>query len=252
MSSHLQPPLWRRAASGNLDAVFAPAQSRGTTLHELLGAIAHEIRSPLTLLRGEAALMRRRSTDPEAVREASDAIDRQVSQIAGFLQDLVALTDDAETIEPPQRVAVSELLANSRRALAEVFDERLTRVTIGKLEPSAVVAGDPESLERALGSILVTLASAAALRGRVVVHATNDADDVVISLESHGAQIAADLLPTLFDPFVRALYGLRAEGVSLGAARRAITAHGGSITVQNTEDGTRFIVRLPRGGKVAS
>jgi signal transduction histidine kinase len=247
MPSHLQPPLWRRAAPGSLDAVFAPAQSRGTTLHELLGAIAHEIRSPLTLLRGEAALMRRKSADPDAVREASAAIDRQVSQIAGFLQDLVALAEDAEAIQPPRRrIAVSELLANARRGLGEVFDERLARVTIGKPAPTAIVDGDPDRLERALRAMLVMLATAAALRGEVVLHVASDGDDVVISLASRGAQIAADLLPTLFDPFVRALYGLRGEGVSLAAARRAVTAHGGSIKVQSTDDGTEFIVRLPR------
>ena len=249
MPSHLQPPLWRRSTSGSPDTVFAPASLRGATLHELLGAISHEVRGPLTLLRGEAALLRRKAADAGAVREASAALDRQVSQIAGFLQDLMALADDGETLQQETlRISVSDLLEGARRSLEEVFDQRLSQVMIAKPDSRAMIHGDRDRLQHALRAILVTLAGAASLRGDILMRATTDAQDVVIAIASRGAQIAPDLLPTLFDPFVRGLYGLRAEGVSLAAARRTIATHGGSIKVQNTDSGTEFQLRLPRVG----
>src|SRR6185503_13040518 len=73
-----------------LSAAYADVdlRSRDVSIPGLLATIAHELRNPLTVVRGETAVIRRHRDDPNDVTEACAVIDRQVNQIAVFLRDL--------------------------------------------------------------------------------------------------------------------------------------------------------------------
>ena len=84
------------------------------------------------------------------------------------------------------------------------------------------------------------------------------ADEVVLAVHSIGATISAGVLPTIFEPLVRDVEDVawQASGANMGlglyAAHEIVTAHSGVISVTSSdEDGTRFEVRLPRGGAEA-
>src|SRR4051794_4498397 len=170
MTTRLQPPLRRPYFAASESAAVAPVAIRNASLAELLGAIAHELRNPLTMLRGEAAVLRRRSTQAPAVVEGTAIIDRQVTQIASFLQDLVALAEDHEApCVPRVCIDVAELLTRAVDALGRVFDLRLVRIsTCAPTEP-ITIEGDVEGPTRALVNMLAALASAAALGGGITL-----------------------------------------------------------------------------------
>lgn len=81
----------------------------------------------------------------------------------------------------------------------------------------------------------------------------NEDDAVTLRVHNEGPAIAADLLPSIFDPFRRQRSATgRGEGLGLGLyiCREMIRAHGGEIAVQSSDGaGTTFTVRLPRSAK---
>jgi signal transduction histidine kinase len=89
---------------------------------------------------------------------------------------------------------------------------------------------------------------------RVILDGTR-ADEVLLAVENHGKPIPADLLPSLFDPLVRASSDeedadSQVAGANLGlglyVVREIALAHGGTVEVSSDEDATRFELRLPR------
>ncbi|HEX4681080.1 MAG TPA: HAMP domain-containing sensor histidine kinase [Gemmatimonadaceae bacterium] len=249
MTTRLQPPLRRPCVTACEPVVAAPPAIRNASLAELLAAIAHELRNPLTMLRGEAAVLRRRSAQAHAVVEGTAIIDRQVTQIASFLQDLVGLAEEQDHPLPPRTcIDVAELLDRAVDSLGRIFDLRLVRIsTCAPTEP-ITVEGDVEGLTRALVNMLAALASAAALGGGITLDAWTQDDTVILQVASYGVRMSAELMSTAFDPFVRQRHGIRASGVSLAAARRTIEAHDGGVVVRARPEGngTEFLVRLPR------
>jgi signal transduction histidine kinase len=87
--------------------------------------------------------------------------------------------------------------------------------------------------------------------GLVIVEAENHGDQTTLIVSNEGNPIPEHALPTLFDPLTRASLPNRtgtAAGIGLGLyiCRCIAAAHQGAITVESTECGTAFTVRLPR------
>jgi two-component system sensor histidine kinase BaeS len=84
--------------------------------------------------------------------------------------------------------------------------------------------------------------------GSVSVSTRRTGDEVVLEVSDDGEGIAPDLLPRVFDRFVRGP-GSDGTGLGLAIARDVVTAHRGTIAVKSAQGaGTRFTVTLPGGG----
>lgn len=212
---------------------------------EVLATATHELRSPLGVLRGVAALLGERGEvlDPGRRRDLLEVVARQTARLEELVGDLIELARHQAGGAPPEPVhlRIGPLVD---RAVEDVFD-------------------DPSAVERRIGDIawetdggwlrriLVNLLSNAAKYGRapVVVSAEVQADHLILTVGDRGDGVPDDLLPTLFDPFTRAtsVASLPGSGLGLAIVARLAAGLGGSVTYAPPADGgARFVLRLPR------
>ncbi len=220
-----------------------------------VGAIAHDLRTPLFALRGYLeGLDQGLATSPARAagylaicRQKADQLDRLVS-------DLFAYTR-VEYLEQTLQTAPLDLAALLRRAVASAApgaDAKGVTLTVnGPLEPCAV-QGDGPLLERAVENLLDNAIRYTPAGGRVGLCCRRDASagQAVVSVADTGPGIAAADLPHLFDPLFRGEASRSRQtggaGLGLAIARRALVAHGGDLTAANGPDGgALFTARLP-------
>jgi len=205
---------------------------------DMVGDIAHELRTPLSNIRGwlEAAQDGVSTVDPSLLASLLEEA-RLLQHIIDDLQDL-ALADAGTLRLHREPVDVPELL-HDVRATASVEAEPLT------------VFADPVRLRQMLGNLVTNAVRHTPPGSRVTLRAYPDGPDGVIEVADTGPGIAPEDLPYVFDRFWRAEKSRNratgGSGLGLAIVRKLAEAHGGTATVDSIlGQGATFRLRLPR------
>jgi signal transduction histidine kinase len=221
----------------------------------LLAGIVHEIRGPLSVIRGSAELMRLHLDDADPSLQWVDPILRNAQLLQVRLEHLMATVRSG----PPVMTAV-ELPALIREA-ADLFlkgtDPRGTPVGIEATyeEPVPWVRADTGRLIQVLLNLFGNAHEALAESGRaarIVVHGAADPDEgshwVKIEVADNGPGIPPENLERIFEPFFTTKE--KGSGYGLYLACEILKEQGGRLTVRNRPDGGAcFTVWLPRAEK---
>jgi signal transduction histidine kinase len=211
---------------------------------EFVAGVSHELRTPLSVIRSAGEnLADGVASGPEQVRRYGALVRDEGTRLTEMVEQLLAFAKTVGGGKEIERkpVRVAELVAKAIEACA---------VENSAAVAQEVPAGLPDVLgdEVALTAALRNLVSNALRHGPpVTVKARRASDQVEFVVEDHGAGIAAEDLPHLFEPFYRGA-GARGRGLGLGLAlvRRIAEAHGGSVAVKNRENqGAEFTLRVP-------
>lgn len=218
--------------------------------------VSHDLRSPLTALRGRAQIMRRRQEyDDRAISVMLEQI-RRIDRLVGDLQEVVRIDADILDLhrEPCQldtilREAV-ERAGEQPRGGAIVLD-----LPNGSLEGRWDRDRLGQVFDNLIGNAIKYSPEESAITVRAVVDA--DAGRVRVSVIDCGPGIPEEALPRLFDRFFRAdavpvhtptssHHATGGLGLGLYITRTLVRAHGGEIAVESERDrGTTFTVDLP-------
>ncbi|WP_415961605.1 sensor histidine kinase [Streptomyces sp. 021-4] len=261
---HATVPVSGDDEIGRLAAAFNDMSAHRARLEEqrkaMVSDVAHELRTPLSNIRGwlEAAQDGLADPDPAFVSSLlEEAV--QLQHIIDDLQDLAAA--DAGVLRlHPEPVRVGELLsqvAAAHQARAETAGVTLT-VEAGA---TTTVPADPVRLRQAVGNLVSNAVRHTPEGGTVTLRAYGEesgrlpdgAGDVVIEVADTGTGIPAGDLRHVFDRFWRAekSRSRRTGGSGLGLAivRKLAEAHGGTASATSTEgEGSAFTLRLPASG----
>jgi two-component system sensor histidine kinase MprB len=210
---------------------------------QLVADASHELRTPLASLRTNIEVLSRSESISDDDRRALlvDVID-QLEELTELVGDLVELARDAEHEQEPADLVRLDLV------VADAIERR--RLTAGGVEfeldsePSPVLAVE-RRLERAVANLLDNAVKWTPPGGRVEVRVAAGE----LCVRDHGAGIAPEDLPHIFDRFYRsaAARGLPGSGLGLAIVRQVAETQGGSVSVHNAEDGGAvFTLRLPR------
>lgn len=220
-----------------LNTSFKAIAERDKDRDRFLAVAAHELKTPLTTMKGfsQVALTHRNDT---AIRERALAIiDRQATRLSRLVQDLLwsARISGGELPFKPEAIDVEEL---ARRVIGEF--ELVARDHSMRLLPrgDAHILGDPELLEQALWSLLVQAVSVALEHDPVLI--TIDADSaarVLITIEVRGGKDLPEDLEKLLEPFaVVAFEGRRVEprstGIGLHLVQGIARLHGARFWIE--------------------
>lgn len=214
---------------------------------EFIAMVSHELKSPLTAIKGFTDLMRRGSTYNE----------RSVETILSQADRLERLVDD---LLETSRLAAGRLDLRPTRmnvaALASAAAERARAVAAGHAvrvegaDRPVEAWGDEGRLEQVLGNLLSNAVKYAPTGGEIVVRVEELADVVRVSVIDRGPGIAPDVQAQLFERFYRAeRTARRVEGLGLGlyVSRLLVEAHGGEIGVRSPPGrGATFFFTIPR------
>ena len=198
----------------------------------MVGAISHDLRTPLARIRFklEAA--------PEPVRQAVIA---DVEQMEQMISSVLAFIRDASAGRPRERLDLLSLV----ECLVDDAAQTGKEVVLADGAPATVEA-DALGLQRLFDNLVD---NAVKYGRRAEVKLTAADGDAVVEIADRGPGIAEADLERVFRPFYRAdeartLDG-RGVGLGLAVARSIARAHGGDVTLENTEPGLTARVRLP-------
>ncbi|MBZ0238720.1 MAG: response regulator, partial [Deltaproteobacteria bacterium] len=215
----------------------------------LAGGVAHDLNNLLTpvLMCGEML--------QEDLRE-------QPSQLE-LVESIVTAALDARSL-------VAQLLAFSRKQVLELRDldaadevrrtVKLLRRTLPEtitidlaLDPGVVVRADAMQLQQVLLNLAINARDAMPGGGTLRIAVIDAGDTARIVVEDTGCGMDAETVPHIFEPFFTTKGLARGTGLGLSTVYGIIQQHGGTITVASmVGQGTRFELRLPRGGQSAT
>jgi signal transduction histidine kinase len=209
---------------------------------DFLADVAHEMRTPLAVIQGQA----------EAIADGVHPADAEhVAPILDATRLLTRLVDDLRTLAQVEAgslqlvrepVDVARLVEDTVMAFSAQAGLRL-EVDVG--EEAASVDGDLARLQGVLGNLISNAIRHTPSGGLVKVAARRSADAVTISVADDGEGITPDLLPRVLDRFVRGP-GSDGTGLGLAIARDVVNAHGGTIQVDSKPgSGTSVSINLP-------
>ncbi|GHE57687.1 two-component sensor histidine kinase [Streptomyces spiralis] len=250
---HVRVPVTTRDETGLLAVAFNALTERRERLEAqrkaMVSDIAHELRSPLTNIRGWLEVARDGLVDPDPALLASLHDEALVLQrIIDDLQDLAAA--DAGTLrlhrEPLRARDLLDQVAAAHRVAAGTAGVALRTRADG--EPW--LDADPVRMRQALGNLVSNALRHTPADGTVSVAARLDGDEAVLEVTDTGCGIDPADLPHVFDRFWRAekSRSRRTGGSGLGLAivRHLAAAHGGTVTaVSEPGNGSVFSLRLP-------
>ena len=226
---------------------------------EFLATLSHELRNPLAPIRNAVQILKTISPATPTLEWCRDLIDKQVSQMARLMEDLLDLTRiTRNTLElrkqPADLRAVIEGAIETSRPLIESGRHKLTVNLPGQ---KMMLDGDAARLMQVFANLLNNAAKYTEADGQIHVTAVvrraahNGLQEVIVTIKDNGIGIAPELLPHVFEMFFQAdrskerHYG--GLGIGLTLARHIVEIHGGVIEVKSEGlgKGSEFVVRLP-------
>jgi heavy metal sensor kinase len=229
--------------------MLASLEAAYTAQRRFVADASHELRAPLTTIKGNLEFtLRARDLPPEVREEAmADALG-EAERMGRLVDDLLSLARaDAGQKVNPQAVAMQVILADLGRTLAPAAGQ--VELRFDRLEAVAVW-GDPDRLKQ-LALILVDNAlKYTPAGGRVEVSLTRQGDWAVLRVADTGLGIDPGDLPHVFERFYRADKARAREGggagLGLAIAKSIVDQHGATISVQSEPGrGSEFTVCLP-------
>jgi signal transduction histidine kinase len=211
---------------------------------EVLSLVSHDLRSPLTVVRGYLDILDR-PLDDDRKTTAVDSARRAAQRMEGLLDDLLHATR-AEAVFAPKvmrPVDLSVLVEGVATSLQMGAEQSI----ITSLEPGVMVLGDPVRLEQAVTNLIGNAIKHGPAEGEVRVRVETRDDRVIVSIEDDGPGIPVDQREHVFERGARGSASHATPGLGLGLyiVRVVAEAHGGLTFVDDSETGTRFILDLP-------
>lgn len=209
-----------------LEAFNAMSRRVSQLLNEkdvMLGALGHDLRTPLASLR-----IRLETMEPEAERQKAV---RTIEEASQLLEDILQLSRRGQSREPERTLDMSVLVQD----IVEDYTDTGGPVSLTTAS-KAPVACRPVLFGRALRNLID---NAVTYGGVARVSVSRVDDKVHVRIEDDGPGMSADVLATARDPFVRGESSRSREtggaGLGLTLADAIVKAHGGSLQMQNTD-----------------
>ena len=221
-------------------------QERLAALGEMAAIVAHEIRHPMTAVRGFAQRIGRRMRGDEIAKKYSEIIISEVDRLDKVIKSVLDFGKRSALQLQPSAI---ENIINDALLL---FDDQMRPRSItaekqiaGDL-PRAMV--DPSQIKQVIMNLLQNALDVSPDCSKITVEAGLAGRDVRISVIDSGRGIDPDMIEKIFEPFFTTK--LHGTGLGLAMVQRIIEEHNGTIDVANVPDrGAAFTVRIPLLGR---
>ena len=217
----------------------AKHKERLSSLGRLSATLAHEIRNPLTIIKGSALQLLEEESLGQDEREAAADIIQEVDRLNRLVQSVLdSARPDSFQVE---EVDINDLCQDCLAAVADSpgvtaegsWDPRLERAPV-----------DPARFKQVLLNLLLNAREALSGPGTIRVATRRESTDYAISVSDTGKGISDEDLPNIFDPFFT--QKPNGTGLGLSVARNIVEGLGGTISVRSQAGrGTEVELRLP-------
>ena len=225
---------------------------------EFLDMVSHELRAPLTSIKGSTATVLAASPelDRAELREFIRIIDEQADHMRGLINDLLdAGSIDSGTLSvAPEPSEVTALIDRARSTFLSGGGRHDLTIELPSDLPR--VMADPRRILQVLTNLFSNAARCSPESQPIRVTAVLDGSHIAVSVADEGRGVAAERLPHLFDKQARddPDRGTVRYGLGLAICRGLVEAHGGRIWAESggPGQGARFTFTLPVAGEAAA
>jgi two-component system sensor histidine kinase BaeS len=237
------------ALGRNVNQLALTLEKNQTARRRWMADIAHELRTPVAVLKGEIEALR------DGIRQVdektTDSLLEEADQLSRLIDDLqtLALSDAGALDFSRKPLDMSELVTQT----GDTWEVRLKERNIAlerNITPGLMIEGDSQRLRQLLHNLLENCCRYTHSDGQVMLSLARQGGEFVLTLDDSGPGLGQDQLPHLFERFYRA-EGSRARssggsGLGLSICRAIVEAHRGSIQADsNSLGGLRIRVILP-------
>ena len=218
-----------------------------TRLSQFSADLAHELRTPIANMLGEAQVALTRDRTAADYRETIESSVAECERLSRIVDNLlfVARVDAAREPIAGKRFDARAAVEKIAAFYQTVADDR--HVTI-KCSGNGQIHADPDLFERALANLLDNALRFTPENGSIEIRLSDQNTDFEVAVIDSGCGIAAEHLPRVFDRFYRAEPSRGSDGAGLGLAlvKSIVELHGGSVTIQSdVGHGTTVKLRFP-------
>src|ERR1043166_5479315 len=226
-----------------------PVERSIEQMRRFMADAAHELRTPVTLLRTRTEVALAQARDPSGDAAAFQAIAREADRLGGIVGDLLTLAraDAGERRMTRATLYLDDIAAHSVAAVRPLAERKGVTLAVGSFD-EAQILGDAELVERLLLIVLDNAIKYTAAGGNVRLDVSARDGQRAVIVTDTGVGIAAAELPRIFERFYRGDGARqRAEGAGLGLpiARWIADSHGARLLVASDTTGTRVQVDFP-------
>jgi len=255
----------RKRAEAELHASVAAQQRLVVELREndrrkndFIAILSHELRNPLSAIRNGLYVLDRAAPGTDQARRAAGIVERQVTQLARLVDDLLDVSRITQDKIQLQRVLID--LDDLARAVVDdhqpLFASRGVRLEVTLAGAPVIVRGDAARLTQVIGNLLQNAAKFTPAGGLTRVSVARDVASAraVLRVADTGAGVDPSMIERMFQPFAqsdrtlaRSMGGL---GLGLTLVKGLVELHGGEVSVYSEGEGrgAEFTVHLPLEG----
>jgi signal transduction histidine kinase len=215
---------------------------------DLIGMVVHELRAPLTVIRGQAQLARRQiGRDSAKERVAIDTAIAQVDRMAAMLTELLdhaRLSSNGLSL----RVTAFDLVGAVVEAIARHDYEATPRISLQRPTGSVPVRGDAGRVAQILDNLLNNAVKYSGPGDPIEVSLAVEGDQALVRIADHGLGVPEGERGMLFTPFYRSTRTRHLPGTGLGLhiSRRLAERHSGGLWLEDSSSaGSVFALTLP-------
>jgi two-component system sensor histidine kinase HydH len=216
------------------------------TVGVLAAGIAHEVGTPLGVVRGRAEMLAAKPGSPGTQSESARIIVEEIDRISRTIQELLDFSRVSRTATT-NAVLLDDITAKVVELLA--FEARTRKISVSvEIALTPPIAANPDQLKQVLVNVLLNALHACSAGGHVILRARPDAQRrcAVIEVVDDGAGIPDTLRHRVFDPFFTTKKRGKGTGLGLTVAAQIIRNHGGDIDLDSiVGKGTRVVVSWP-------
>jgi signal transduction histidine kinase len=214
---------------------------------QLSSVIAHELGSPLNVVRARGAMIAEGDLPPPRVRELGEQIVEQTDRMERIIRGLL----DFARRDPPTRhpVALAHPVREAIQWLQPIAAKRNVTISFDEGQEHLQSPIDLRQIQQAVTNLLVNALDASPDGATIAVRIRPGPGDEEISIEvrDRGAGIAVEQIPLIFEPFFTTKPSGQGTGLGLAIADEIVREHGGAIDCESRPgDGALFRIRLPR------
>lgn len=216
---------------------------------QMTADIAHDLRTPLTVLAGYLEALRDGVLKPGADR--FDTMYQEAQHLQRLVEDLrtLSLADASELTLNQERVPPQMVLEQAAAAYRHQAEQQAVALRVDCASDLPQIDVDPDRMAQVLCNLVGNALRHTPPKGQILLTAAQRGKHVLLTVQDTGAGIALDDLPRVFDRFYRGdetRHGDGGEsGLGLAIARSIVKLHGGTISVESTlGEGTTFTVAL--------
>jgi signal transduction histidine kinase len=217
-------------------------------LTDLFTTVVHELRAPLTVMRGQTQLARRYiGQDPARERGAIDSALAQMDRMARLISELLnqsRLSSNALSLN----VVAFDLVGEVAAAMARHQYADIARITFDRPHEAIAVRGDPKRIAEILDNLLDNAIKYSPESAPIEISLTVQDAEAQVRVADHGVGVPESERSMLFTPFYRTSRTSDVHGTGLGLhiSQQLAKRHGGRLWLETSSDtGSVFALALP-------